>query len=73
MCISYDGVGMLMAAAALTMGLSMAIDGLRVVGGDVCGGGISFGGRFSVEGVFWCVVVAGYFLVGIQQRHRVVR
>ena len=64
---------MLTAAAALTTGLSMAIDGLRVVGGDVCAGGVSFGGRFSVEGVFWCVVVAGYFLVGIQQRHRVVR
>jgi len=51
----------------------MAIDGLRVVGGVVCAGGVSFGGRFSVEGVFWCVVVAVYFLVGIQQRHRVVR
>jgi len=50
---------MLTAAAALTNGLSMAIDGLRVVGGNVCAGGVSFGGRFSVEGVFWCVVVAG--------------
>ena len=73
MCVGYDGAGMLTAAAALAMGLSMAIDGLRVGGGDVCAGGISFGGRFSVEGVFWCVVVAGYFLVGIQQRHCVVR
>ena len=73
MCVGYNGVGMLTDAAALTNGLSMAIDGLRVVGGVVCAGGVSFGGRFSVEGVFWCVVVAVYFLVGIQQRHRVFR
>ncbi len=72
-CVGYDGVGMLTAAAALTTGLSMTIDGLRVVGSDVCAGGVCFGGRLSVEGVFWCVVVAGYFLVGIQQRHCVVR
>jgi len=47
-CVGYDGVGMLTAAAASTTGLSMAIDGLRVVGGNICGGGVSFGGRFSI-------------------------
>ena len=48
-CVGYNGVGMLTDdAAALTNGLSMAIDGLRVVGGVVCDGGVSFGGRFSV-------------------------
>jgi hypothetical protein len=40
---------MLTDAAALTNGLSMAIDGLRVVGGVVCAGGVSFGGRFSSQ------------------------
>jgi len=50
MCVGYNGVGMLTDAAALTNnGLSMAIDGLRVVGGVVCAGGISFGGRFSSQ------------------------
>jgi hypothetical protein len=63
---------MLTAAAALATGLSTAIDGLRVVGGDVCAGSVSVGGT-ALRVFFWCVVVAGYFLVGIQQRHRVVR
>ncbi len=61
MCVGYDGVGMLTAAAALATGLSTAIDGLRVVGGDVCAGGISFGGTalrvfFGVlllQDIFW--------------------
>ncbi len=44
MCVGYDGVGMLTAAAALATGLSTAINGLRVVGGDVCAGSISVGG-----------------------------
>jgi len=48
-CVGYNGVGMLTDAAALTNGLSMAIDGLRVVGGVVCAGGVSFGGRFSSQ------------------------
>ena len=54
------------------MGLTTAIDGLRVGGGDVCAGSVSVGGT-ALRVFFWCVVVAGYFLVGIQQRHRVVR
>jgi len=49
--------------------LSTAIDGLRVVGGDICAGSVSIGGT-ALMVFFWCVVVAGYFLVGIQQRHR---
>ncbi len=63
---------MLTAAAALATGLSMAIDSLRVGGGNVCAGSVSVGGTAS-RVFFWCVVVAGFILVGIQQRHRVVR
>ena len=57
---------------ALATGLTTAIDGLRVSGGDVCAGSVSVGGT-ALRVFIWCVVVAGYFLVGIQQRHRVVR
>jgi hypothetical protein len=45
----------------------MASDGLRVSGGGVCAGSVSVGGT-ALRVFFWCVVVAGYFLVGIQQR-----
>jgi len=59
---------MLTAAAAWATELSTASDGLRVGGGDVCAGSISVGGT-ALRVFFWCVVVAGYFLIGIQQRH----
>ncbi len=48
---------------ALATGLTTAIDGLRVGGGDVCAGSISVGGT-ALRVFFWCVVVAGYFLGG---------
>ena len=49
---------MLIAAAALATGLG---------GGGVCAGSVSVGGTV-LRVFFWCVVDAGYFLVGIQQR-----
>ena len=49
----------------------MAIDGLRVGGGDVCAGSVSVGG--TALRVFFGVLLLQYFLVGIQQRHCVVR
>jgi len=50
----------------LATGLATASDGLSVGGGGVCAGSVSVGGT-ALRVFFWCVV-AGYFLVGIQQR-----
>jgi len=47
--------------------LATASDGLSVGGSGVCAGSVSVGGT-ALRVFFWCVVVAGYFLVGIQQR-----
>ena len=58
---------MLIAAAALATGLATASDGLSGGGGGVCAGSVSDGGT-ALRVFFWCVVDAGYFLVGIQQR-----
>ena len=51
----------------LATGLTTAIDGLRVGGGDVCAGSVSVGGT-ALRVFFWCCCCRIFCLVGIQQR-----
>ena len=62
---------MLTAAAALATELQRLVMVSESLAATLCWK--RFVGGTALRVFFWCVVVAGYFLVGIQQRHRVVR
>ncbi len=62
---------MLTAAAALATGLQRLVMVLESLVATFCWK--RFVGGTALRVFFWCVVVAGYFLVGIQQRYPVVR